>query len=312
MIARSRFLVVLVGTLFLAPLVRAAAPPITAIAFTPDHSAVVIGSQAGLKVRSWPALEPVETLPTELTNIHDLTFSPDGKTLVVVGGIPAEYGTVELFRWPDRELIRRFSPHDDLIYAVDWRSNSQAFALASGDQRMSLHAIASTESKQMLEGHSRGVLAVALLPDGKVLTAGVDATIRLWDTNDGTSLRTFTNHTRPINDLKRRPTNDSNALPMVASCSDDRTVRFWQPTIGRLVRFARLDSTPLAIAWTGDGRMLWAACRDGRVRAVNPENAAVEHDLPAIDGPAYSLAVASDGSLVVAGSNGQFRRVVAD
>ena len=35
----------------------AAAPPITALAFAPGGDAVVVGSQAGLSVLSWPGLE---------------------------------------------------------------------------------------------------------------------------------------------------------------------------------------------------------------------------------------------------------------
>ena len=38
---------------------------------------------------------------------------------------------------------------------------------------------------------------------------------------------------------------------MVASASADRTIRIWQPTIGRLVRYVRLEAEPLSIAWLG-------------------------------------------------------------
>ena len=286
-----------------------AAPPVTAVAFTPDYSAVVVGSQAGLEVKSWPALELLSSLPTELINIHDLAFSPNGKLLAATGGVPAEYGTVELYHWPECELIRRFSPHDDLIYSIAWRSDSQQFAAASADQRVSLHDLAMQTTARQLDGHSRGVLAACYLPTGdQLLTAGVDGTIRLWDTAASMPLRTFTNHTRPVHDLALRP-GTGEAPPMVASCSDDRTIRFWQPTIGRLVRFTRLDSAPLAIAWTADGKTLWAACHDGHLRAINPDDARVQHDLQAITGPAYCVAVAPDGTLFIAGAGGQLRRI---
>jgi WD40 repeat protein len=166
------------------------------------------------------------------------------------------------------------------------------------------------DSKVVLQGHSRAVLAVAYLPDGKLLTAGVDATIRLWDASEKTPLRSFSNHTRPINALALWPGTSAEVPPMVASASDDRTVRFWQPTIGRLVRFARLDSMPLAIAWTPDGSTLWTAFRDGHVREIDPTDATVRRDYPAIEGPAYALAVAGDGTLAVGGSNGQIRRII--
>jgi WD40 repeat protein len=306
--------VIAIGILCLiTPVLAAAAirPPITAIAVTPNKAAVVVGSQSGVEVRSWPSLEQVTTLPTELANIHDLAFSPDGKILAVGGGHPAVEGGVELFRWPAKELIRRVNPHDDAVYAVSWRPDGKELMLASGDNRLSVVAVSMESATRYLEGHSRAVLTVAYLPEGAgALSGGVDQTIRVWELPLGTTQRTLANHTQSVNDLKVRPSDQSQSLPMVASASEDRTVRFWQPTIGRLVRFARLDSQPLALAWDHNGQILWAACRDGRLRAIDPENAVVVQDLPAIDGLAYAVAISPDGGLLVGGSNGQLERIV--
>ncbi len=290
----------------------AAEPPITAIAFAPDGKAIVVGSQAGLGIRTWPDPTPAVKLATELAHVHDLAFSPDGKTFAAVGGTPASRGTVELYRWPSRELLRRFSPHRDLIYAVAWRSDSAALATASADGTVGIHAAAGDGASRTLEGHSRGVLAVEFLPgDGELLSAGIDASLRLWNVRTGAASRTLSNHTGPVHDLALRPSRGA-VPPMVASVSDDRTVRFWQPTIGRLVRFARLEAVPLAVAWTADGGTAVVACKDGRVRLIDPDTAEVRDDRPALDGAAYCVAVAPDGSILVGGRDGQLRRAVVN
>ena len=88
--------------LLLIPLLAAldpVTPPITAAAFTPDGKQVVVGSQSGIELFSWPALQPRGSLPTRLLHIHDLEFSPEGTQLAAAGGRPAESGEVELFGW---------------------------------------------------------------------------------------------------------------------------------------------------------------------------------------------------------------------
>jgi WD40 repeat protein len=283
-------------------------PPVTALAFAPDGESVVVGSQSGLTIRSWPALSHVRALPTELDHVHDLAFSPDGKTLAAVGGSPADTGTWELFSWPAGELMRRASPHSDLIYAVDWRADSAEFATGSADRSVGIHNAASGQSIQVLQGHSRGVLSVVYLPgESGLASAGIDESLRLWDVGNTKVLRTLPNHTRPVHDLAVRPGSD--VPPMVASIGADRTVRLWQPTVGRLMRFVRLKSIPLAVAWTADGLMLVAACRDGNVVLIDAETVEVLKEIPALDGAAYTLAAAQDGSILVGGENGQLRKL---
>ena len=84
---------------------------------------------------------------------------------------------------------------------------------------------------------------------------------------------------------------------MVASAAADRTIRFWQPTIGRMVRYVRLPSAALAIAWIGDETMV-ASCRDGKLRVINTFRLSIEQDRPAVTELGYALALhPTDGSV---------------
>ena len=125
----------------------------------------------------------------------------------------------------------------------------------------------------------------------------------------GEPIRSFANHTRPVTDLAVRPGRDAKAPPTLVSVSEDRTVRLWQPTVGRLVRFARLDTVPLAVAWSRDGGRIFTACKDGRLRVLDPDTMDVTETLAGIDGVAYCLAVAPDGRVLVGGQNGQVKRI---
>ena len=61
-------------------------------------------------------------------------------------------------------------------------------------------------------------------PDGTLLvSAGEDATIKLWNVQTGTCLVTLTDHTRPVNSLAF-----SRDGQFLVSGSDDATVKIWK------------------------------------------------------------------------------------
>ena len=277
-----------------------AAPPITAAAFAPDGSAVVVGSQSGIEVRSWPDLKSERRLTTQLEHVHDVSFSPSGDTLAAAGGAPAESGCVELFRWPSGEPLARHKLADDVIFRVAWRPNGEAFSIAAADRSVVLLG-RDGGILQRFAGHSRGVTAVAFLPAGdRLISGGLDQSLRLWNAANGELLRTFDNHTSAVNDVAVRPKHET-APPLIATAGADRTVRFWQPTIGRLVRFARLPSEPLAVAWTPDGRTALAVCRDGQLCGIDPDSAEIIWKKPVLAGWAYTLAISPDGHYALVG-----------
>jgi FOG: WD40 repeat len=288
------------------------APPIVALAITPDGAQVVTASQAGVQLRSLPDLAIKQSLATQLVQVHDLAFSPDGKLLVIAGGSPAEQGKVEIWRWPDATLKRELPAGGDLAYRVSWNADGTQLAIAGGDRKVRISPASGGEIKTY-ECHSAAVLATAWLPaDDIVLSAGVDQSIRVLEPATGTIRRSLDNHTAAVRDLAIRPGQHDGPV-MVASCGADRTVRFWQPTIGRLVRFAKLPSPPTALAWTASGSHVLAACEDGKLRSVNPETIEVAEFAPALTGFAYSVAALPNGSgALLAGAGGQLRIVPLD
>jgi WD40 repeat protein len=289
--------------------VAAVEPSVTAVAFTPDGESVVVGSQAGLTVLSWPELKPKKKIDTQIVNIHDLAFSPNGKSLAVAGGAPAEEGLVEVFTWKTSKSSYVLKGHKDSVLAIAWRGDL-SIATASLDHEIAVWDVGTRQPTHRLRGHSRGVATLKFLPDQKMLVSGgLDQNLRVWNIASAEMVKTLNNHTREVHQLAVRP--GTSGLPMIASVSDDRTVRIWQPTIGRMVRFAQLDTQPLAVDWLADGSYIAVAATDGHVHLIDPNTVEIVADLPAVDGWAYTLAVhPNDGSLLVGGQNGQLQRLV--
>ena len=284
-------------------------PPITALAFTPDAKQVIAVSQSGIHVYSWPELDHKRAIRTSALNLHCLAFSPNEKYLAVGGGAPSEEGVVEVFSWPEGEPVTRFDSHKDSVRSVVWQDDVKLLS-GSIDRDIKLwHLKKETNAVSTLKGHSRSVDAICLIENGRTLvSSGADQSLRVWDLESGSLIRSLNQHTKPVNALRLRPI--KGGLPMVASAARDKTIRFWQPTIGRMVRYIRLDSEPLNIAWTNDGNRVLATCVDGRVRIIDPVEVTVTQDLPAINGWAYALAMhPHDRSAAIGGINGQIWRI---
>jgi len=294
------------------------APPIVALAVTPDGKHVLTASQAGIQLVSLPDLKRDRALPTKLEHVHDLAFSARGDLLAASGGSPGERGVVELWEWPAGELKATLTAGDDVAYDVAWSSDRTQIAVASGDKSVRLLSAdlkddGTRSVPATLRPHSATVLAVAWLSrDDLVLSAGVDQAIRVLKPASGETVRSLDNHTAAVRDLAVRPGKD-NGPPVVASAGTDRTVRFWQPTIGRLVRFARLPVAPTAIVWTENSMHVLAACEDGRLRAIDYESLAIIDLAEHLDGWAHAVAILPGGkSALLAGERGQLRIVRLD
>jgi hypothetical protein len=111
-------------------------------------------------------------------------------------------------------------------------------------------------------------------------------------------------HTAAIHDLALRAPRGGKP-PLLATVGDDRTVRFWHPDTGRMLRFARLDTVPLGAVWASDGAALIVACHDGHARAIDPDTLQCLYDQAVMQPWAYSLAVHPfRGELAIGGTGG--------
>ncbi|MDA7864538.1 WD40 repeat domain-containing protein [bacterium] len=293
----------------------AAEPPITSLVFDPAGRSLLAASQSYITVYEWPTLMSKRKLSSSLVSIQSLAFSPDGQKLAVAGGTPAEKGVVEIRSWPNGALLTTINGHDDTVQSVAWFDNEN-FATGSLDHEIGICRVGQNQPIRRFKGHSRGVTAIQVIADGSLLvSASLDQNIRVWKVETGELIKTLNNHTRAVNALKLRPVDheqvpELSTLPMLASVSDDRTVRLWQPTIGRLVRFCRLDVIPLAMTWSRQGDRLAVACDDGIVRVIDPDTMETTGTISVSDSWLYAIQIhPTDGSLAVGSREQQLQRL---
>ncbi len=278
-------------------------PPITAMAV--QGNLLLCGLQRGIEKTSLAEKAAKGTLPNLLGHVHDLEISPDRKWVAAAGGLPGQQGSIEIWNGDLSRRIHRWDLYRDVIYRVAFSADGKRLATASHDGICKIVDASSGKILTEYAGHSRPVMAITFLPgDDLIVSAGVDQSVQVWKASNGQLVRTMDNHTAPVNDLALKP-QQKDALPVIATVSEDRTVRLWQPTIGRMLRFAKLASIPRTVRWSPKGTALWVGCDDGKLVILDPDTLEITRSQPALAGRIHALLAHPDGKKILcAGESG--------
>ena len=152
-------------------------------------------------------------------------------------------------------------------------------------------------AEQVLRFHADAVNAVALLRDGRAVTAGADGRIALWRTGAQLPEAVLEGHSAPIVALAVSPDG-----AWLASAAWDNTVRLW-PLAGGSPRVLEGHTQNVnGVAFTPDGKAVVSAAYDLTLRIWPLDGAAAT--IVTLPAPLSAVAVAPDGEIVAAGANG--------
>jgi len=153
-------------------------------------------------------------------------------------------------------------------------------------------------ARQVLRLHESAVNAVAILQDGRVVTAGADAIIGIWTPGKPVPDAILRGHAGPIAALA-----SSRDGATLASASWDRTVRLWPLAGGPPVVLEGHGQNVNGVAFAPDGKAVVSAGYDATVRIwpLPQPGSPIVTVLPA---PLNAVTTAPDGEIATAGADG--------
>lgn len=294
--------------------------PVTAMALSRDGKSIVVATHSGIEIGELQDSTKWIQHAFEADQISDLEFSPDGTLLVVAGGTPGQFGLTEILKWPTCERYALYRDFDEVCTAAAWSPDGRHVAVGCHDSTIQIFSVESGKMEAKVESHSRAVTGLVwTTTDNKpetgtvLVSSSLDQSVRLFvpiiTEDDMTIIQTriLDQHTREVQGIALASVQSrfQNEKLTLVSWGDDRTLRFWQPLTGRMLRFAKLESEVVDAVWDAHGTIVIAALSNGEVVTVDLQDTHI-HRLQRFDPPITKVSVSpGNRELIVSDSRGR-------
>lgn len=278
------------------PLYTAKASSISALGAAPWSPLIAVGGQRQVALYHSVTGQLMGILPFPEGEPQSITFSRDGKLILIGGGRHSVDGYAVLCDLATGNRIAKVGDELDIVMAADISDDNRLIALAGPQKMVRVYDTLTGERKWEQKKHTDWIYAVRFSPDGLLLaTADRAAGLVIWESATGKMYADLQGHKNEIRSLAWRP--DSGA---VVSASLDGTLKMWDMNESKLLK--SWDAHPggaAAIAIANDGVMV-STGKDRKVKVWDAAgNAAGE--MPALEEAGQEVAITVDSQHVVSG-----------
>jgi hypothetical protein len=251
--------------------------------------------QRATSKQQWRLLHRIDT---NSSGLKALAIAPDNQIVASEG----ENYSIQLFSLETGQLIQSLAGHNVYLQALAFSPDSQILASCSVNKTIKLWDIQTGQLKHNLVGHSDVVYSIAFSSDGQLLASGgKDNTVRLWNTATGKLIRTLTGHWQKINAIAFSP--DGVTL---ASGSILGTAKIWNIASGELISDCLLASGINDLAYSPNGRILYAACDNKTIKCLDVQTQKQKTALVGHNDVVLSVAISPDGTTAASSSRDGF------
>ena len=240
---------------------------IRALAASPWAPLLAITSYRQVLLHHTETLELVGILPFPEGDPVSTAFTPDGRYLIVGGGVPGKSGMTVTFDITTGERLLTVGKEFDSVLAADIRPGFDVVATGGPSRLLKLWNTESGDLIKSVKKHTDWITALDLSADGVLLASGDrNGGVWVWESLTCNEFHTLRGHQAAITSTAFRA--DSNIL---ATASQDGTVRFWEMNGGSEV--GKNDAHPggvTAFAFAPDGSSVTAG-RDMKAKLWKPD-----------------------------------------
>jgi WD40 repeat protein len=278
------------------PLYTPKSATISAMAASPWSPLVAVGGQAQVSLYHSDTGELLGVIPFPEGEPQSITFSRDGKLILIAGGRHSVDGYAVLHEIATGNRIAKVGDELDIVLSADISEDNRLIALAGPQKMVRVYETLSGKLKYEQKKHTDWIYCVRFSPDGLLLaTADRSSGLVVWESQTGRLFLDLAGHKSEIRSVAWRP--DSMAL---VSGSLDGTMKMWDMNEGKVVKsWDAHGGGVAAIAICNDGTMA-STGRDNKVKVWDGAgNAAGE--MPALAEAGHEIAITVDGKQIAAG-----------
>jgi len=281
---------------------------IAALLFLLDDKAEAKGFERWQKIESSglddiSTKAPSETLSAHLYAVDALTVSPDGKTIVSVGGD----GFLKTWSLPNGRLIlrRKILTDEDAGDALAVAPNNKTLFVSHSPSRLRAFSFPGLAPLGVFRGleTDESVTTIAVTPNNLLLAGGTDTNqIKLWSLPTRRFIGTLKGHTGTVHRIAITP----DGLTLI-SASADKTIKLWSLADNRLLATlnGHLGSVN-ALVISRDGRQLISGSEDRTIKLWSLPDGKLITSINDKDGSIGNLALNPDDRLFTSNNFGKF------
>jgi cytochrome c len=271
--------------------------PVRALAISPDGETAVSGSFDETAI-VWSLRRDAAE---QVLRFHDGAVNAalmlkDGRA--ATGG---EDGRIAIWSIGREKPDAVLTGHSAPVVALALAPDGQSLATASWDHTVRVWPLGG-DAPRVLEGHAQNVNGVAFLADGRVVSAGYDAVLRIWPLPNSEEPPQVIALPAPLNAVAIAQDNE-----ILAAGADGRI--YFVSSVGKPENAVEAQPTPIvSLAVSPDGRLIAASSIRGSIAIIDQASRMLSRTLVGPGLPVWSLAFLPDNRTLLTGGTDRIIR----